>query len=136
MATKDGDDLIGIYELTAPNNFRVLPVLNAFAVRMHAYAAHYIQRLGAQTGNAALARGGRALERNPSATLTSLSPVREEIMWNRIQQAVSGGYLIVGMGDAHRQNLASRLNTASIPHEEVVASLQRQRTAINSSWTP
>ena len=136
MRTKDRDDLIGIYELTAPNNFRVLPVLNAFAVLMHAYAAHYIQRLGAETGNAALSSEGRALERNPGATLTSLSPVREEIMWNRIQQAISGGYLIVGMGDAHRQNLAPRLNRAGIPHEEVVASLQRQQTAINSRWTP
>lgn len=136
MQTKDADDLIGIYELTAPNNFRVLPVLNDFAVRMHAYAANYIQRLGAQTGNAALTSGGQALARNPGATLTSLSPVREEIMWNRIQQAISGGYLIVGMGDAHRQNLAQRLNAAGIPHEEVEASLRRQQTAVTRTWTP
>lgn len=134
--TKDGDDLIGIYELTAPNNFRVLPVLDAFAVRMHAYAANYIQRLGAQTGNAALSSGGQALERNPGATLTSLSPVREEIMWNRLQQAISGGYLIVGMGDAHRRSLAPRLDAAAIPHEEVEASLRRQRTAVTGSWSP
>lgn len=136
MQTKDADDLIGIYELTAPNNFRVLPVLNDFAVRMHAYAANYIQRLGAQTGNAALTSGGQALARNPGATLTSLSPVREEIMWNRIQQAISGGYLIVGMGDAHRQNLAQRLNAVGIPHEEVEASLRRQQTAVTRTWTP
>jgi hypothetical protein len=136
MRSKDRDDLIGIYELTAPNNFRVLPVLDAFSVRMHAYAANYIQRLGAQTGNAALSSGGQALERTPGATLTSLSPVREEIMRNRIQQAISGGYLIVGMGDAHRQNLAQRLNAAGIPHEEVEASLRRQQTAVTSSWRP
>ena len=136
MRTKDRDDLIGIYELTAPNNFRVLPVLDVFAVRMHAYAANYIQRLGAQTGNAALSSGGQALERNPGATLTSLSPVREEIMWNRLQQAISGGYLIVGMGDAHRQNLAQRLNAAGISHAEVEASLRRQQTAVTSSWSP
>ncbi|MGR9053344.1 MAG: eCIS core domain-containing protein [Gammaproteobacteria bacterium] len=136
MQAKDRDDLIGIYELTAPNNFRVLPVLNTFAVRMHAYAAKYIQRLGAQTGNVALSSGGQALERNPGATLTSLSPVREEIMWNRIRQAISGGYLIVGMGDAHRQSLAHRLNAAGIPHEEVEASLRRQQAAVTSSWRP
>ena len=136
MRTKDSDDLIGIYELTAPNNFRVLPILEGFAVRLHAYAAHYIQRLGVQTGNAALTREGRALGRNPGADIFGLNPVREEIMWNRIQQAVSGGYLIVGMGNDHRVNLAPRLNAAGIPHEEVVASLNRQRTAVNSSWTP
>ncbi len=136
MRTKDGDDLIGIYELTAPNNFRVLPVLEAFAVRMHAYAANYIQRLGTQTGNATLTSEGRALERNPGANLSSLSPAREEIMWNKVQQAVSGGYLIVGMGDAHRQSLAPRLNAAGIPHEEVEASLGRQQTAVSSNWTP
>ena len=136
MRTKDSDDLIGIYELTAPNNFRVLPVLNTFAVHLHAYAANYIQRLGAQTRNAALSREGQALERNPGATLTSLSPLREEIMWNRLQQAISGGYLIVGMGDAHRQSLAPRLNAARIPHEEVEASLGRQQTAVNGRWRP
>ncbi|HEU4432795.1 MAG TPA: DUF4157 domain-containing protein [Pyrinomonadaceae bacterium] len=136
MRTKDGDDLIGIYELTAPGNFSVLPVLDAFSVLMHAYASQYIQRLGAQTGNAALTSEGQALERNPGATLSSLSPAREEIMWNRLQQAISGGYLIVGMGDAHRQNLTPRLNAAGIAHEEVTASLLRQRTAVNSSWSP
>lgn len=136
MRTKDGDDLIGIYELTAPNNFRVLPVLEAFSIRMHAYASNYIQRLGAQTGNAALTSEGQALERNPGATLTDLSPAREEIMWNRIQQAVAGGYLIVGMGDAHRRSLAPRLNAAGIPHEEVEASLGRQQSAVNRAWAP
>ena len=134
MRTKDRDDLIGIYELTQPNNFQVLPVLEAFAVLMHAYAANYIQSLGAQTGNAALSRRGRTLARNPGANLISLSPVREEIMWNRIQQARAGGYLIVGMGDAHRQNLAPRLGAAGIRHEEVEASLRRQQRAVNSAW--
>jgi len=136
MRTKDADDLIGIYELTAPGNFSVLPVLNTFAVLMHAYASQYIQRLGAQTGNAALTSEGQALERNPGATLNDLSPAREEIMWNRLQQAIAGGYLIVGMGDAHRQNLTPRLNAAGIPHEEVAASLRRQQTAVNGSWRP
>jgi hypothetical protein len=136
MRTKDGDDLIGIYELTAPNGFRALRVLNDFAVHMHAYAARYIQRLGVETGNAALSSQGQVLASNPGANLTSLSPAREEIMWNRIQHARSSGYLTVGMGDAHRQNLASRLDTAGIPHEEVEASLRRQQALVNLMWTP
>ncbi len=136
MQTKDRDDLIGIYELVAPNNFKNLQVLTDFVSPLHRYATNYIERLGAQTGNAALSGEGRSLRSNPNANLFQLSPAREEIMWNRIQQARTGGYLIVGMGDAHRQNLTPRLNTAGIPHEEVTASLLRQRTLINSRWKP
>ncbi|MGZ9129671.1 MAG: hypothetical protein ACXW4Z_18000, partial [Candidatus Binatia bacterium] len=83
-----------------------------------------------------LAAEGKALSGNLSATLDTLSPAREEIMWEKIQQAVKKGYLIVGMGDAHHANLEPRLNKAGIPHEEVAQSLKRQKNAVNAGWKP
>lgn len=136
MTAKDNDDLIGIYELTATNSFVDLPVLNNFTLKFHEYASRYIEQLGVQMGNIALQSEGQALSGNLAATLQTFSPVREEFMWERIQHANTNNYLIVGMGDAHRQNLHLRLNTAGIRHEEVAQGLQAQRTTINSGWTP
>ncbi len=136
MTTKDGDDLIGIYELTSPGNFQNLAVINGFTLVLHEYASRYIERLGADRGNAVLQTQGEALSRNLGATLDDLSPAREEVMWGRIQHANANGYLIVGMGDAHRQNLQARLALAGIAEEEVTASLTRQRAAVNAGWTP
>jgi len=136
MQAKDADDLIGIYELTAPNNFKNLPVIKDFTMVLHEYATRYIEQLGAESGNAALEAQGKALAANPGATLGTLSPAREEIMWEKIQIALKGGYLIVGMGDAHRTNLQARLTKAGIPHEEVEKSLKAQSAAVNTSWVP
>ena len=136
MTAKDGNDLIGIYELTASNGFADLGVLNAFSLVFHEYGSRYIEQLGVQMGSARLEATGQTLAGNVAATLTTLSPAREEIMWGRIQHADTNAYLIVGMGDAHRLNLAVRLNAAGIRHEEVVQGLQAQKTTVNSSWTP
>lgn len=136
MNRKDGDDLIGIYDLTAANNFADLPVINDFTLVFHEYGSRYIEQLGTESGNAALQAEGQALAGNTAATLTTMSPAREEIMWERIRHAMSSAYLTVGMGDAHRANLAPRLAAAGIPHEEVEQSLTRQRTAVNTTWTP
>jgi hypothetical protein len=136
MNTKDGDDLIGIYDLTAVNNFADLPVINDFTLVFHEYGSRYIEQLGTESGNAALQAQGQALAGNTAATLTTMSPAREEIMWEKIRHAMSSAYLIVGMGDAHRTNLAPRLAAAGIPHEEVEQSLTRQSTAVNTTWTP
>jgi hypothetical protein len=131
---KDADDLIGIYELTEATTFLNLPVLNDFTLVFHEYASRYIEELGMQSGNKKLQSEGAALSSNTGATLDTLSPAREEIMWEKIKQAKTGGYLIVGMGDAHRTNLEPRLTAAKIPHEEVEASLKRQRDAVKAKW--
>ena len=136
MTAKDADDLIGIYELTAGNGFIDLPVLNDFTVVFHAYGSRYIEQLGSQLGNPDLESAGTALAGDLGATLTTFSPAREEIMWSRVQYANSHDYLIVGMGNAHRTNLQSRLNTAGIRHEEVQHGLRAQEAGINAGWTP
>ena len=119
-----------------PNNFQNLPVIANFTLAFHEWASRYVEELGTRSGNAALEAEGQALVGDLGATLATLSPAREEIMWQKILQARANAYLLVGMGDAHRQNLAGRLNGAGIPHEEVEASLTRQRTAVNAGWVP
>jgi hypothetical protein len=136
MTAKDGDDLIGIYELTAPGGFSNLNTIRDFTVVFHEFAARYIEQLGRQIGNRALRNEGTALVTNTGATLNTLSPAREEIMWRRVRQARVRGYLLVGMGDAHRRNLLPRLTAAGIPHEEVEASLLAQQATINANWVP
>jgi hypothetical protein len=136
MTAKDNDDLIGVYELTAPNGFAHLSVLNDFTLVFHEYASRYIEQLGVQTGSATLEAEGQALSGNQAATLTTLSPTREEVMWERIQHANSSSYLIVGMGDAHRQNLQPRLDAAGIRHEEVAQALVAQQATIAGNWVP
>ncbi len=136
MTVKDNDDLIGIYELTAHNNFADLQTINDFTIVFHEYGSRYIEQLGAQVGNVSLETAGTALSGNLAATLTTFSAPREEIMWERIQHANSSNYLIVGMGDAHRQNLEPRLNAAGIRHEEVEQGLNAQQARVNSRWTP
>jgi hypothetical protein len=136
MTTKDGDDLIGIYELTAPNNFKDLPVIRDFTLVLHEYGSLYIEHIGAQSGNKKLEAAGTALEANPGVKLEDLSPAREEIMWGKIQKAVGQGYLLVGMGEAHRASLEPRLNKAGIANEEVETSLNAQKTAVDAAWKP
>ncbi len=134
MNTKDGDDLVGIYELTAPNNFRNLNVIKDFTLVLHEYGSLYVMGLAAQSGNNSLEAQGKILSGKLNTKLDDFSPAREEIMWEKIQTAKANGYLIVGMGNAHHINLQTRLNNAGIPHEEVEQSLKRQRNAVNTSW--
>ncbi len=136
MNTKDGDDLIGIYEITAANSFADLPILERFTLVFHEFGSRYIEQLGVELGNTNLESEGNALSSNLSATLSTLSPAREEIMWAKVQHANTNNYLIVGMGDAHRTNLEPRLNAAGIRHAETEQSLQDQKRAIDSSWVP
>ena len=138
MQAKDNDDLIGIYELTSPNNFANVPAIRAFAREFHDYGARYVEQLGIDTRNRVLEREGRELLANPRAGLDRFSPAREEIMWQNIELARLAGsdYLIVGMGDAHRQNLEPRLNRAGIPHSEVFDALTDQQQEINRNWVP
>lgn len=136
MSAKDNDDLVGIYELTAANKFLDLPILEEFTLKFHEYGSRYIEELGVQKGNPALQAEGRGLVSNLSARLTAFSPAREEIMWERILYASSHSYLLVGMGDAHRQNLQARLQGAGIANEEVAQGLKTQQADINKKWTP
>lgn len=136
MMAKDADDLIGIYDITAANNFADLPVLNEFSLRFHEYGSRYIEQLGVQMANPALEAEGRALSGNLAATLQTFSPAREEIMWERVMYANTNDYLIAGMGDLHRQNFQPRLNAAGIRNEEVAQGLRTQQTAINNGWRP
>jgi hypothetical protein len=134
MNTKDNDDLIGIFELTAKNGFADLRVFKMFTLKFHEYASRYIEQLGVQQKNAVLEQSGQALSGNLGATLQTLSPAREEIMWERVLHGTKHNYLIAGMGDAHRQNLKVRLSKASIRHEEIEQGLQAQQRRVNSRW--
>lgn len=134
MKAKDTDDLIGIYELTAPNSFGNLSVIKDFTLVLHEYASRYIEQLGSESGNKQLKKEGTALSGNLAAKIDDLSPAREEIMWEKIQLAKKQGYLVVGMGDAHRTHLKPRLDAAGISHEEVAQSLTRQKTAVDAAW--
>ena len=104
--------------------------------------AKSMSRLGTESAFRILAKAkaleaqGQALSSNLGAKIDALSPAREEIMWEKIQTAKANGYLIVGMGDAHRTNLQARLTGAGIPQEEVKQSLTRQSNTVNANWTP
>ena len=128
------DDLIGIFELTEPGGFANLAALEAFSLAFHEYGSYYIKQLGIESSDATLEAQGDALAANLGAKLGDFSPVRETMMWQKIQGAK--GYLLVGMGDAHRQALKDRLDKAGIPHERVDEALVRQRDAIKAVWVP
>lgn len=133
-AAKDGDQLVGIYELTKDGDFASLPGLKEFTLAFHEYGARYIEQLGSESSNADLQAEGKKLAKNPKATLDDLSPAREAIMWQKIQGASS--YLIVGMGDAHRVSLKAKLDAAGIPHFKIDEELVRQKRAIDAAWVP
>jgi hypothetical protein len=136
MRKKDADDLIGIYELTKPENFRNLPVIDGFCRVLHEYASHYIERLGAQTKNSMLQGWGPMLWPPPKPEIKSdyLYPVRELIMWEKVQHAKASDYLLVGMGDKHRQNLKEKLKTEGINDKKVDQDLKAQRDEIDRNW--
>jgi hypothetical protein len=136
MEAKDKDDLIGIYELTEPDGFKILPVLKQFTLLFHEYAAQYVRQLGKESGNKKLESEGSWLSKHREATLGQLSPAREEIMWERVKLADSSGYLIVGMGDAHRRDLEARLNAEGIAHARVDEHLKKQEAQIAATWVP
>lgn len=131
---KDGDELIGIYELTKSGDFASLPAIKEFTLAFHEYGARYIKQLGTESGNTELETEGEALVKKTGAGLDALSPAREAIMWQKIQGAT--GYLIVGMGDAHRVSLRTKLDAAGIPHARVDEELERQKKAIDAVWVP
>ena len=133
-AAKDGDQLIGIYELTEAGNFASLPEINEFTIAFHEYGARYIEQLGTESANAELVAEGEKLSKNLGAKLDDLSPAREAIMWQKIQGASS--YLLVGMGDAHRVSLQKKLDAAGIPHFKIDEELVRQQKAIDAAWVP
>jgi hypothetical protein len=132
MTTKDKDDLIAIYELTKAGSFANIPAIRDFAVSFHRYGTRYIQQLGKDLGSKELEAEGAKLEKNPGAGLDDMSPAREEIMWQKI--AGASGYLLVGMGDAHRVNLAGKLGKAGIAHAFVADDLERQKKDIDAKW--
>jgi hypothetical protein len=131
---KDGDELIGIYELTKDGNFASLPAIKEFTLAFHEYGARYIKQLGTESGDTVLEAEGEALVKKPGAGLDALGPAREAIMWQKIQGAT--GYLIIGMGDAHRVSLSKKLDDAGIPHARVDEELERQKKAIDAVWVP
>ena len=133
-AAKDGDQLIGIYELTNAGNFASLPAIKEFTLAFHEYGSRYIEQLGSESANTDLEAAGKKLAKNRSATLDDLSPAREAIMWEKIQNASS--YLFVGMGDAHRVSLKPKLDNAGIPHFKIDEELVRQQQAVDAAWVP
>jgi len=133
-AAKDGDPLVGIYELTKDSDFASVPAIREFTIAFHEYGARYIEQLGSESSNADLQAEGKKLAKNLNATLDELGPAREAIMWQKIQGASS--YLIVGMGDAHRVSLKPKLDAAGIPHFKIDDELVRQKQAIDAAWVP
>jgi hypothetical protein len=134
MKAKDASQLIGIYELTAPGGFANEAAIKALTLAFHEYGSLYIKQLGTESGSADLEKQGEALRSNLGAKLDDLSPVRETMMWQKIKGAK--GYLLVGMGDAHRQALEKRLDAAGIPHARVDLELVKQKDAIKKAWAP
>ena len=132
METKDKDELIAIYELTSPGNFKNEATIAAFSLAFHEYGSLYVAQLGEEGGNDELKKQGEELAKKPQAKLRAFSPVREEIMWEKIKNAK--GYLLVGMGDEHRKNMKGKLDGASIPHEKVDEALVRQRQENAGAW--
>lgn len=134
MTKKDKDDLVGIYELCEPDSWKVLPTLEKFTLLFHEYGARYIEKLGSDIKNKTLEQEGTKLAGNLKADLSDMNTAREEIMWQRVLEANSGGYLIAGMGDAHRRSFVKRLKKEGIPQEETVDSLKRQKKEVKSAW--
>ena len=50
MKANDGDQLIGIYELTAPGGFANEAAIKAFTLAFHEYGSYYIKQLGSRAG--------------------------------------------------------------------------------------
>ena len=132
MKAKDASQLIGIYELTAPGGFANEAAIKAFTLAFHEYGSLYIKQLGTESGSADLEKQGEDLRSNLGAKLDDLSPVRETMMWQKIQGAK--GYLLVGVGDAHRKALAKRLNAAGIPHNRADLEMRKQKEDIKKAW--
>ncbi len=134
---KDANPDIGIYELIEPGNFKNLPVFVEFSKVFHEYGSRYIEKLGDQSGSSALEGLGQQLAGDQGASYSDMDgPInlaREEIMWQKIQ-AAKGTYLLAGMGDAHRTHMKKKIEADGIPHEEVVASLERQEREIDAKW--
>ena len=134
MKAKDASQLLGIYELTAPGGFANEAAIKAFTLAFHEYGSLYIKQLGTESGSADLEKQGEDLRSNLGAKLEDLSPVRETMMWQKIQGAK--GYLLVGMGDDHRKALTKQLDAAGIPHARVDLELVKQKDEIKKAWAP
>jgi hypothetical protein len=134
MLTKDGNQLIGIFELVEPGGFKDMPVILDFCLVLHEFATRYIGQLGAEQGNKKLETQGQALRGNPAPSLKAMSPAREEIMWEKVLEAKAGGFLLVGMGDQHRKNLTPKLDKAGIDHKRVDIALVKQRADVKGKW--
>ena len=87
MKAKDGDPLIGIYELTSPAGYANLAALKAISLALHEYGAYYIKQLGIESKSAELEAQGEALVGNLGADLDALGPLRDLMMWQKVQGA-------------------------------------------------
>ena len=132
MEAKDKDELTAIYELTAPGGFKNEATVTAFSLAFHEYGSQYVAQLGTEGGNAELKKQGEALAKKPGAKIKDFSPVREEIMWEKIQKAK--GYLLVGIGDQHRLNMKGKLDGAAIPHAKVSEALVDHQKEVDTKW--
>jgi hypothetical protein len=135
MKKKDADPLLGILQLTEPNSFAVMPMLRGFVAILQEYGTAYTEQLGKERGNTELATEGKQLEANRVKGDFPISAAREATMWSEIEEAIAGGYLIVGMGDAHRRSLAGKLNARGIAHAFVEHALTQQLRDVAANWT-
>ncbi|MGB3074847.1 MAG: DUF4157 domain-containing protein [Chitinophagales bacterium] len=135
-AIKDADNLIGIAELYKKFKSPEKKIYSDFADIFEKFAAGYIEELGVTMGNTDLTKEGEKLFKKKTKDLDSFSPAREEIIKERVKIAKAGKYLIAGMGDAHHTNLTAWLDTNSIAHVEVAASLIKQESDVSGKWVP
>ena len=129
--TKDASATMGIRTLTKRLDPKsLLPFVHAF-VR---WGSRYTVELGIKLGSRKLQKEGAKLKPGRGLTLDDLSPAREAVMWERILIAARNDYLLVGVGDAHRQNLKDRLTEHGIAHAEVAEDLKHQQRAVGRRW--
>jgi hypothetical protein len=134
MTTTDADPLLGILPMVEPNSFAVLPMLRGLADVMLEYGTAYVAQLSKERGNKELAAAGKHLEANRSKESIPIDSVREAIMWEKIEEAIAAGYLLVGMGDIHRGRLADKLDKRGIPHAFVEDELVKQKQDVIAKW--
>lgn len=129
--TKDASPTMGIRTLAKG---RDLKAMREFATVFVRWGGEHTVELGKALGSKELSEAGAKLRPGKGLTLDDLSPAREALMRQRILVAKEKGYLLVGVGDAHRKNLRKWLEQHGVAHAEVELDLKNQRSAVKHRW--
>ena len=129
--TKDSSPTMGIRTLAKG---RDLKAMREFATVFVRWGGKHTVELGKALGSKELSDEGAKLRPGKGLTLDDLSPAREALMRQRILVAQKKGYLLVGVGDAHRKNLKKWLKRNGVEHAEVELDLKNQKDAVKRRW--